>query len=85
MENKDLNKDQLYGQALKVAALGTVVFPIVGQIVATSLLSKGFFKDGSSTASGRLRALGAASLVALYVAFLTLFVIRYRAFHFNVN
>ncbi len=85
MEPTELNKDQLYRQALKLAALGTVAFPIVGQIVAASLLSKGYFKEGTASSSSKMMAVAAAALVALYIGFISYFVISYRSVLFSLE
>ncbi|MEI8028106.1 MAG: hypothetical protein WCI18_17290 [Pseudomonadota bacterium] len=85
MDNTELNKDQLYRQALKLAALGTVAFPIVGQIVAASLLSKGYFKEGTASSSSKRMALAAAALVLLYMAFIAYFVMSYRSQLFSLD
>ena len=85
MEQTELNKDQLYSQALKLAALGTIVFPIVGQIVSVSLLSKGYWKEGKASSKSKVMAIAAVALVLLYVAFMAFFVKSYRSVLFSVE
>ena len=85
MNQTEMTKDPLYRQALKLAALGTVAFPIVGQIVATSLLLKGYFRTGTASSGSKVMAIAAIALLALYIAFIAYFVMSYRSQLFSLD
>lgn len=71
-------KEQYFLDALKISAFGLVALPIIGQLMAISLLIKGFNKEGAKSVSIYRNAVFAIFLVALYLTGLGIFLMKYR-------
>jgi hypothetical protein len=76
-------KEQYFLDALKISAFGLVALPIIGQLMAISLLIKGFNREGSKREGSKSvsiyrNAVFAILLVVLYLTGLGIFLIKYR-------
>ena len=71
-------KEQFFQDALKMSAFGLVALPIIGQLVAISLLVQGFMINGVNTKSIYRNAIFTVFLVVSYLIGLGFFLFQYR-------
>ncbi len=71
-------KEQFFQDALKMSAFGLVALPIIGQLIAISLLVKGFMINGVNTKSNYRNAIFAVFLIVSYLIGLGVFLFQYR-------